>query len=107
MYITSVNPFLQLIGISAIIGGGVSALINYLMTMRALKIKNRAALIKNKLDMYSFMIFYLDRMIFTVDALKNVNKENSKEEIYGYPANENINELLNILRKNYKINLIN
>jgi hypothetical protein len=89
----SVIPYLQLIGISAIIGGGVSALINYVMTMRVLKKKNRAELIENKLDLYSFIIFYLDRMRFTGEALKKVNKDSSKQEIFGYRANENIDEL--------------
>jgi hypothetical protein len=93
MDIASVTPFLQLIGISAIIGGGVSAFINYIMTMRALKKKNMAELIENKLDLYSFIIFYLDRMRFTGEALKKVTKDISKEEIFGYQANENISEL--------------
>src|SRR5918994_813044 len=93
MDIASVTPFLQLIGISAIIGGGVSAFINYIMTMRALKKKNMAELIDNKLDLYSFIIFYLDRRRFTGEALKKVTKDISKEEIFGYQANENISEL--------------
>src|SRR5918995_2180943 len=93
MDIASVTPFLQLIGISAIIGGGVSAFINYIMTMRALKKKNMAELIENKLDLYSFIIFYLDRRRFTGEALKKVTKDISKEEIFGYQANENISEL--------------
>jgi hypothetical protein len=77
--------FLQSIVTSAIVSGGVSAfvsaLVNYVMTMKALKKKNIAEFIENKLDIYSFIIFYLDRMRLTGEALKKVNSKNSEGDI--------------------------
>jgi hypothetical protein len=93
MVIELAIPFLQLVGVSAIISGAVSALINYIMTMRAVKKKKLAEIIENKLDLYSFIIFHLDRMRFVGEVIKKVNNEKSEVEIYGYSDKENINEI--------------
>jgi hypothetical protein len=84
---------LQLLGTSAIVSGGVSAFVNYFMTMKALKKTKVVELIENKLDLYSFIIFYFDKMRFKGEALKNIQNEKSEEEIYVYSANENIKEI--------------
>lgn len=85
--------FLQLLGTSAIVSGGISAFVNYFMTMKALKNTKVVELIENKLDLYSFIIFYLDKMRFKGEALKYIHNEKSEEEIYVYSANEDINEI--------------
>ncbi len=74
--------FVELLGLSAAvgggIGGGISALFNYLFNVRDLKKKNKISQIKEKVELYSYLIFQLDRMRFAWHAFEI--KEGRKPE---------------------------
>jgi hypothetical protein len=72
-------------GISAVIGGSVSAIINYLMTMRQFKKQSQASLIEQRLEVYSYVIYQIDKMKFTYDALSfKDGEQKSERERYAY-----------------------
>lgn len=90
----SIYGLLSLLGISAIVSGSISALVNYYMTMRSSRRQNIVDLLERKLELYSFIIFYLDRMRFKGEALKKINNDDTKEEHYAYSAKEKFDEII-------------
>jgi hypothetical protein len=74
--------------ISAAIGGSVSAGINYIMTMREFKKRSHASLIEQRLEVYSYLIYQIDKMKYTYDALSSKNGEQSVRERYAYTEDE-------------------
>ena len=77
------------LGVSAIFSGGVSALVNYLMTMRQLKHKSTQELLERKLQLYSTIICYLDSMNFKYDALEAISKTSEqKQERFAFTREE-------------------
>ncbi|MDQ3969578.1 MAG: hypothetical protein M3275_14435 [Thermoproteota archaeon] len=61
--------WIQILGISALVSGGVSAFLNYLLTMREFRKKSEMDLVQQKLDLYSTMIYHLDKMKYANDAI--------------------------------------
>ncbi len=58
------------VGLAAIVSGSVSAVVNYVLTDREFKKQRRTGAITDKLALYSFMIFHLDKMKLAGDALR-------------------------------------
>lgn len=81
--------YLSLIGLSAIVGAGVSALFNHFSTLRVARKQNQTRLIEEKLALYSYISFYLDKMRFKGDAIKERKGDTNPEEQYGYSATHN------------------
>lgn|SRR5574341_1502141 len=80
---------LQLAGISAVIAGAVSALVNFVLTARESKRKRQAGFIENKLSIYSYFIFHLEKMRFKGEALKEMRGEDQNpEDIYAFTREE-------------------
>jgi len=81
--------YAQLIGLSAVVSGGISALINYWMNLKDFKKKNKIEFLKEKIILYSFLIFQLDKMRFHWQALDKLNPplpdNQPKVERYVYP----------------------
>jgi hypothetical protein len=89
---TPVSPpefYLSLIGLSAIVGAGVSAVFNYFITLRVSRKQNQIRMVEEKLDLYSFIIFQLDKMRFKGEAIKEHKGDSSSEEINAYSATKN------------------
>jgi hypothetical protein len=61
--------WIQILGISALVSGGISAFLNYLLTMRQFRKKTDMDLVQQKLDLYSTMIYHLDKMKYANDAI--------------------------------------
>ena len=59
-------------GLSAIVSGFVSSLINYKITIKQYKKKSQANLIEEKLRLYSFIIYHLDKMKLKGDAIQSI-----------------------------------
>jgi hypothetical protein len=74
--------WIQILGISALVSGGVSAALNYLLTMREFRKKTEMDLVQQKLDLYSTMIYHLDKMKYANDAINFAyfRKEQKKEK---------------------------
>jgi hypothetical protein len=70
----SISSYIQVLGLSAAvgggIGGGISALLNYLLNIRDFNKKNKIRLIEEKIELYSYLIFQLDRMRFAWHAFE-------------------------------------
>jgi hypothetical protein len=60
----------ELIGLSALVSGGVSALVNYFINFYDFKKKAKIESLKEKIELYSYVIFQLDRMRFMAEAMK-------------------------------------
>ncbi len=109
----SITSFVQFLGLSAAIGGGIgggiSTLINYLVNIRDFKKKNKIRIAEEKIELYSYIIFQLDRMRFAWYALeKNQgnNPEDSEYEHFVYPEGDNkefIKEMEKRLEKGYHL----
>ena len=89
------GQILSLIGVSALISGIVSAIVNYFMTMREFRKKSEIQLVIEKLDLYSTMIYHLDKMRFRNNALATLENNNltADEERYAF-TNEEWKELV-------------
>lgn len=103
---TSIPPqpdYTQLIGLSALIGAGFSALVNaflnYYTTIRINKKQNQTKLIEEKLSLYSIINFYLDKMRFRADAIKEhtgvFESDKRGKEAFAFSVTDN--ELQNII----------
>jgi hypothetical protein len=57
------------VGVSAVVGGVVSALVNYWMNIRASRKKSEMSLIEKKIQLYAFLISRLDEMKYIDDAI--------------------------------------
>jgi hypothetical protein len=81
--------YAQLLGLSAVISGGVSALINYWMNLKDFKKKSKIKSLEGKISLYSYFIFQLDKMRFHWQALDKLNPSppdnQPKVERYVYP----------------------
>lgn len=88
----SSSDITNLIGLSAIISGGVSAFINYVMNFRGFKKRNNILQLEQKIALYSYLIFQLDRMRFTWKSLEDLGKihkqENPEQQHYVYSSSE-------------------
>jgi hypothetical protein len=82
------TDYLSVVGISAMTGAGVSAFLNYFVTLRVAKKQNQIRVIEEKLDLYSYIVFHLDKMRFKGDALKEHSGDVNSEEVYVYAENE-------------------
>ena len=82
--------YLSLIGTSAIVGAGVSTFLNYFFDNRRVNKQNQIRLIESKLDLYSFIIFHLDKMRFHADAIKEHSgiRKDFPEETYSYSVGD-------------------
>ena len=60
----------SLIGLSAIVSGGVSTFINYLINFYDFKKKAKIEFLKEKFGLYSYVTFELDKMRFMGQAMK-------------------------------------
>lgn len=80
----------SLIGLSALVSGIVSAIVNYSMTMREFRKKSETQLVIQKLDLYSTIIYHLDKMRFRHAALATLENNNLKpeEERYAFTDEE-------------------
>jgi hypothetical protein len=89
------GQILSLIGVSALISGIVSAIVNYFMTMREFRKKSEVQLVIEKLDLYSTIIYHLDKMRFRNNALATLENNNltADEERYAF-TNEEWKELV-------------
>jgi MoaA/NifB/PqqE/SkfB family radical SAM enzyme len=78
------NQILPALGLSALVSGVVSSIIstvvNYLVTMREFRKKNEIEIIKEKLDVCSFMIYHLDEMQYKYEAASSIKSEEEKKE---------------------------
>ena len=81
--------YLSLIGLSAIVGAGVSAVFNYFITLRVSRKQSEIKMIEEKLDLYSYIIFHLDKMRFKGEAIKELKGDTNGEEVYAYSATKN------------------
>ena len=81
--------YLSLIGLSAIVGAGVSAVFNYFITLRVSRKQNQIKMVEEKLDLYSYIIFHLDKMRFKGEAIKERKGDTSGGEVYAYSATKN------------------
>src|SRR5437867_5400804 len=79
---------LSTLGISAIVAGISSAIINYIMTMREFRKRSHKSLIEERLNLYSYIIYHVDKMKYQYDALSYGKREISKEERYSYSPEE-------------------
>jgi hypothetical protein len=82
--------YLSLIGLSAIVGAGVSTVLNYFFDTQRVKKRNQIRLIESKLDLYSFIIFHLDKMRFHAEVIKErsgIHKD-FPEETYTYTGGD-------------------
>jgi len=84
------GQILSLIGLSALISGTVSAIVNYSMTMREFRKKSETQLVIQKLDLYSTIIYHLDKMRFRHAALATLESNNltQEEERYAFTKEE-------------------
>lgn len=84
------GQILSLIGLSALVSGIVSAIVNYSMTMREFRKKSETQLVIEKLDLYSTMIYHLDKMRLRNAALATLENNNLKsdEERYAFTTEE-------------------
>jgi hypothetical protein len=62
--------FISAIGLSAIVSGLVSAIVNYFFSLKELKKKRGARFIEDRLALYSFIVFQLDKMRIAGDAIR-------------------------------------
>jgi hypothetical protein len=95
---TTALDYLSLIGLSAIVGAGVSTVLNYFFDTQRVKKQNQIRLIESKLDLFSFIIFHLDKMRFHGDAIKErsgIRREDMPEEVYSYSGSKDeFNEIV-------------
>lgn len=84
----SAESILSTIGLSAGVGGAVSAFMNYLMTMKEFRKKSQSELIENRLGLYSYFIFHLDEMRLRGDALQELEGITNPQEVYAYSQGE-------------------
>src|SRR6266540_5429793 len=78
----------QLIGLSALVSGVVSTLINYWINLKDFKKNAKIESLKEKITLYSYLIFQLDKMRFMAQALKKLpgqTHDQSDTESYAYP----------------------
>ncbi len=71
---------LSLIGVPAFVSSVITVVLSYVITIRQLRVKSRMNLIQDKLDLYSFIIYHLNKMKYTYDALSHDKNEPKKEE---------------------------
>ena len=57
------NQIGTIIGSSAIISGVVSAVVNYIITMRQLKKERKVTMLRDKLNLYSLIIYHLENIL--------------------------------------------
>lgn len=67
--ISFVTSYGQLIGLSAVVSGMVSAIVNYWMNLRSFKKQKRIDYLKEKIALYSYLIFQADKMRFGWEAI--------------------------------------
>ena len=79
---------LSFVGLSAAVGASVSSILNYLFTVKASKKQNQIKMIEQKLALYAYVIFQLDRMKFMGDALKPKTGIDTPNDLYAYPQSE-------------------
>lgn len=94
--------YLSLIGLSAIVGAGVSALFNYFITLRVSRKHSEIKMIEEKLDLYSYVIFHLDKMRFKGEAIKEHKGDTSGEEVYAYSAENELEHVVSLINDKIK-----
>lgn len=66
------TSYAQLIGLSAAVSGIISAVFNYFMNQRGFKKQKKVESLNEKITLYSYMIFQLDKMRFRWEALQKL-----------------------------------
>ena len=81
------STYAPLIGLSALVSGGISTFINYWINLKDFKKKAKIELYKEKIALYSYLIFQLDKMRFIAQALKKTGQthDQSDTERYAHP----------------------
>ena len=74
----TIGLLLQFLGVSAIISGVISAVVNYLFNFTAFKKQKKIDHLARKISLYSYLLFQLDRMFFTWIALEGLEKVHKK-----------------------------
>lgn len=98
----SILPYLGIL--AAAIGAGVSSIVNYLMTNKEFKRRTKASLVEKRLDVYSYMIYYLDEMAYHHKGLSYTQRRDMiNQERYVIPKEweKIIREIDAKLRDNY------
>ena len=57
------NQLFTIIGLASIISGGVSAIVNFFLTMKQEKKQRQVTVIQDELNLYSIVIYQLDRLL--------------------------------------------
>lgn len=90
------------VGVSAVVGGIVSALVNYWMNIRASKKRNEMSLIEEKVHLYTFIIAHLDEMKYIDNAIALVQNKLPDPDGYSYNKwKELIQQVDDRIRKQY------
>ena len=85
--INFVTSYGQLIGLSAVVSGIVSALVNYRMNLKSFKKQKQIDYLREKIALYSYLIFQADKMRFEWEAITKLpgNEPIDDEEKYLQP----------------------
>lgn len=76
------------IGVSAAVGGIVSALVNYWMNRRVSRKKSEMSFIEEKVSLYAFLISRLDEMKYIDDALSSHHGIPQDPNSFSYPQED-------------------
>lgn len=109
----SIPSYIEILGLSAAIGGGIgggiSALFNYLLNIKDFNKKNKIRLIEEKIELYSYLIFQLDRMRFgwyAFETMEGRRPQDSEFEHFVIRSGEEkamINEMSKRMEKGYHL----
>ena len=73
---------LEQIGISAAVSGGISALVNYILTMRQSRKEREAAAIQEKLNLYAILIYQVKKLRnFGAKPFQEQRKEDLRNDL--------------------------
>jgi hypothetical protein len=74
--------------IPTVVSAAVSTGLNYWLTLKELRKRNKMTLIQEKLDIYSSMIYHLDKMKYKYDAVAFMKGEKNTQERFAFTSNE-------------------
>ncbi|MGH9926668.1 MAG: hypothetical protein ACREAS_09180 [Nitrososphaera sp.] len=80
------------IGVSAVVGGVVSALVNYWMNRRASRKRDKIRMIEDKIRMYAFVLYYLNELRFKFQIISSRLGKPQEEDGYLYISDKNKDE---------------
>jgi|SRR5919108_747343 hypothetical protein len=83
-----IQIILPSIGLSAAVGGAVSALVNYWMNIRASRKRYEMSLIEEKVHLYTFFISRLDEMKFIDNAIALHHRTPQDPNSFSYPQKD-------------------